>query len=114
MYFNNSDKEFIRKAVKIIIKTTRNTRIKANSEFEVLKELRKKYVFYTKADKGNAMVIIDKNKYHKRMNNLSNDSSMFQKLKKIRYLVGLNKRHQLYQSITAPSRKIHKKFERTC
>lgn len=70
----------IRKEVKPILKNGKISNMsisnKQNTEMSILKTLKNEDVIYTKADKGNALVILDKTDYINRMNNTLSDSSV--------------------------------------
>lgn len=68
-YLNIFDKENIRRAAKPIIKNAINIKSPINNfnTNSIIKNLRSKDVIYTKADKGNALVILNKSDYLNRM-----------------------------------------------
>lgn len=57
----------------MLTKTTTKSSI-ATKEEEILKSLLEKDVVYSKADKGNSIVILDRNEYLERTNRLINES----------------------------------------
>lgn len=69
-FLPNTDKENIRTLIKPTIISASYKMGASNASMKTIQNLRKKNVFYLKADKGNSMVIIDKLEYHKRMRSM--------------------------------------------
>lgn len=75
-------KHSVRNEVMPILKATkRNNNYQRNEEHNTLKSIKEKDVFFLKADKGNALVILDKSDYKHRMEQTI-QSSEFQQLKR--------------------------------
>ena len=52
----------------------------SKEEFDALKNLRNKQIVIEKSDKGNSIVVVDRDKYIEKMENILSDQSKFQKI----------------------------------
>ena len=52
----------------------------SKEEFDALKNLRNKQIVIEKSDKGNSIVVVDRNKYIEKMENILSDQSKSQKI----------------------------------
>ena len=72
-YLPDSSKGFVREACRKQISSNiinNKKSSKSAKEMKVIKRLREKDCFYLKADKGNKVVILDKDDYYERVDNL--------------------------------------------
>ena len=52
----------------------------SKEEFDALKNLRNKQIVIEKSDKGNSIVVVDRDKYNEKMENILSDQSKSQKI----------------------------------
>lgn len=69
-FSKEDEKAYIRRETTKIIETAKNTTKRRNKgEIQIINELKKKPVYYLKADKGNRIVIMDKEEYDRQVVN---------------------------------------------
>ena len=52
----------------------------SKEEFDALKNLRNKQIVIEKSDKGNSIVVVDRDKYNEKMENILSDQTKSQKI----------------------------------
>jgi hypothetical protein len=72
-YLTIEEKTSVRNVVKNVIKNQHHQITTNNNRHLIIEMLREKNCYYTKADKSNAVVIMDKDKYEEGMLKLIND-----------------------------------------